>query len=478
MPRSLADPLFERLLRSFPPDQAYARTDWTDDTMPAPVAHFLGQLLAHHSRREARRLRRARTDWVDYDHPEVEQAVRTFFDAVEAHTQVPAGEWKKTLRQATHHSTAHLVRPVSVLADFVFGDREKALRLPEVLRRMDFFGPYDYLRKAVRAFAEKKNLSAVPPDRFETFLYRIDQRVTEDFGTDRWLRLLDPLFGVARRATDRERLSVDLLQTFFAEKGATAIKRRLSRYEADGHDEVGPKALYRLIDEAGTRPAPTKETPDETPSPDRRSSEAPPDPPSTPTDAPDDEEIWGVAGTARPEGTEEEAPPASEGDGSTPLWKQFQQGRTPSPKTSEGSPSGNDASDGEQPLWARFRGGQDERVSDAVADEAAADGEPARAASDGASTNASSGGGNEALDALEREILGTTNPPHRSVYVRQLFNGDQTAYRQVLRRLRSADSWGEASQIIASDVFRAHKVNIYSDAAVHFTNAVESRFRE
>jgi hypothetical protein len=64
------------------------------------------------------------------------------------------------------------------------------------------------------------------------------------------------------------------------------------------------------------------------------------------------------------------------------------------------------------------------------------------------------------------------------VYVRQLFNGDEAAYRQILKRLRTADSWGEASQIIASDVFRAYKVNIYSDAAVHFTNAVESRFRE
>jgi hypothetical protein len=48
----------------------------------------------------------------------------------------------------------------------------------------------------------------------------------------------------------------------------------------------------------------------------------------------------------------------------------------------------------------------------------------------------------------------------------------------VLRRLAEADNWNEASQIIASDIFRKHKVNIYSDAAVHFTNAVESRFRE
>ena len=485
MPRSLADALFERLLRSFPADRAYARSDWADDTMPDPVAHFLGQLLSHHSRREARRLRRARTDWVDYDHPEMEQAVRTFFDAVEAHTQVPAEAWKKTLRQATHHSTAHLVRPVSVLSDFVFGDRQEPLRLSEVLWRMDFFGPYDYLREAVHAFAKKKNLDAFPPDRFETFLHRIDERITEDFGADRWLRLLDPLFQVARRATDRERLPVGLLQSFFAQKNAAAIERRLEQYEADGQDELGPRALYRLIEEAGAAPAAPDQAssaqPEAPASPDRAPPEpSAPDQGTAEPEAPSDDDIWGVAGAARPEGGGNPQP-AQEGEGSTPLWKQFQQGRTTPAGTSNNDGSSDAESnspDGQEPLWAQFRGGQNERLSDAVADEAVGDeGAPATDAGT-ETTEASSVGSGEALETLEREILGTTNPPHRSVYVRQLFNGDEAAYRQILKRLRTADSWGEASQIIASDVFRAYKVNIYSDAAVHFTNAVESRFRE
>ena len=472
MPRSLADSLFERLQRSFPADQAYARADWADASMPAPVAHFLDQLLTHHSRREARRLRRARTDWVNYDHPEVEQAVRTFFEAVEAHTQVPAAEWEKTLRQATYHSTAYLVRPIPVLSEFVFGDRDEALPLSEVFWRMDFFGPYDYLRDAVHAFAQKKDLDSFPPDRFEPFLKRIDERVTEDFGADRWLRLLDPLFDVARRATDRERLPVSLLQTFFAGKNAAAIEQRLGRYEAEGHDAVGPKALYRLIEEArgpseavapGGEEGPPRSGPPET---------TPPEPDISPEPAdPSDDQIWGVAGAARPEGSGGEPQPTADGDGSTPLWKQFQQGRSSPPAGADGQ-AGRGAADGQQPLWAQFQGGRNERVSDAVAEEATGD--------DGASGDrtGTTTGGEDSLEALEREILGTTNPPHRGVYVRQLFNGDQTAYRQILRRLRSADSWGEASQIIASEVFRAYKVNIYSDAAVHFTNAVESRFRE
>ncbi len=494
MPRSLSDPLFERLLRSFPADRAYTRADWADDAMPAPVAHFLGQLLDYYSRREARRLRRARSDWVDYDHPEMEQAVRTFFEAMGTHTQVPPDEWEKTLRQATRHTTAYLVRPVYVLTDFVFGDREEAVRLSEIRWRMNFFGPYAYLREAVHAFAEKKNLDSFGPDRFEQFLHRIDERVTSGFGADRWLRLLEPLFKVSRRATGRERIPIVFLQTFFAEKKADTIERHLTRYEEEGHDEVGPKVLYRLIEETKTRSAPPdRETDSEqtttssSPSPDRSPAtpSAPEEEASPRPDPSSDDEIWGVAGAARPEGSS--APqPSQEGEEATPLWKRFQQGRSGSAE-SDGSDSQSE--ERQQPLWAQFRRDREERVSDAVTRDEEPSGADVAAPKESAeppSSRTSSSGSSapstpqfeDGLEALEREILGTTDPPHRAVYVRQLFNGDKTAYRQVLQRLRSADSWGEASEIIASDIFRTYKVNIYSDAAVHFTNAVESRFRE
>jgi hypothetical protein len=61
--------------------------------------------------------------------------------------------------------------------------------------------------------------------------------------------------------------------------------------------------------------------------------------------------------------------------------------------------------------------------------------------------------------------------------VRELFDGSRDAYERVLHRLRGADDWSTATQIIASDVFRAYGVNIYSDAARSFTNAVEARLR-
>jgi len=474
MPRPLADPLYERLLDAYPATRAYTRGDWEDAAMPDPVAHFLGQLLRHHSRREARRLRRARTKWVDYDHPDMETAVRTFFEAVEAHTHVPADEWEDTLRRATYHATAHLVRPVPVLADFVYAEQKAELRLPEVLWRMKFFGPYAYLREAVHAFAEKRDLDVLGADRFERFLHRIDERITSDYDADRWLRLLDPLFATARRATGGEQVPVALVRTFFSEKGRDDVERRLRTYAEEGHQHVAPRALHRLIEEAEAAPSSSSEP---TPAPSPDADPSPPDPgPAEPPSStpPPEDEIWGVAGSARPEGSDAPAPSSNDRE-DVPLWKQFQQGKTSGTERPDSNDRSEQAGQRQEPLWAQFRAGRDERLSEAVAGD--------RDGGEGAGRTSESGGASsdsrgEALERLERAVLGRVNPSHRGVYIQQLFGGDETNYRQVLRRLAEADSWGEASQLIASDIFRAHKVNIYSDAAVHFTNAVEERFRE
>jgi len=630
MPSSIADPLFERLLRAFPADRPYAREDWSSAPMPEPVRHFLAQLLRHQSRHEADRLRRARTSWVDYDHPDMERAVRSFFAAVEDHMQVPRTEWEDTLHQATHHVTSYLVQPTHVLGEFVFSERDEALPLDQVMWRMNFFGPYAYLRNAVRAYEEQRDSSTFTRQGFERFLRRIDARITSDYTPDRWLRLLDPLFRLSQTAfsdapsddSTAPSGSVPLrsLHLFFQEKGADGIAGQIEEYGRNGRDRMSPKELHALLRGTSTasntpaapplesRPSKAENNPSASPSPAAsrpnanataspnaqgddapnteptpstddapasysmeevsRSTFSPPEPPSnasspedpetstaseTPAskspssaspssasasaasdpesvpasneDAPpepdrlgerldqDRDDIWGVDGSAREASSSETstagsgASPASpstgdgSGDDGRPLWKQFQEGRSRS-SADVGTPSNS-----ETPLWARFQSDRERRGeafdASAGADSAgkdpagnapsgtdpagnasnrnAPDGSVAPEASDSLPTSASappSSSASSEIETLERSVLGDSQPPQRGVYVRQLFGDSIDHYHRVLRRLDDADSWGEASQIIAQDVFRKNKVNIYSDAAVHFTNAVESRFRD
>ena len=80
------------------------------------------------------------------------------------------------------------------------------------------------------------------------------------------------------------------------------------------------------------------------------------------------------------------------------------------------------------------------------------------------------------LEDVEHDVLGSVGARNRSLFVRHLFNGSQAEYERVLHRLHAAPSWSDASRLIAQDVFRKNQVNIYSDPAVLFTDAVEAKF--
>lgn len=73
-------------------------------------------------------------------------------------------------------------------------------------------------------------------------------------------------------------------------------------------------------------------------------------------------------------------------------------------------------------------------------------------------------------------MLGATGLQSRDLFVKHLFGQSTEEYERVLQRLWTAENWAEASQIIADEVFRKHKVNIYSEPAVLFTDATQARF--
>ena len=457
--RSLADALSDRLLDSFPADQAYTETDWAADAMPGPLRHYLTHLLRHHHRRETRQLRRARTDWVDYEDPEMEAATRSFLDAVEQHLQVPPDRWAETLRTAARRTTAYLVRPVPTLKSFVFEEADGSVPTPQVRWRMRFFGPYAYLRDAVQAFAEKRDRDAFSPDVFERVLRRVDERMTADFNADRWGDLLDPLFDTARRATGRKQVPLSLLRTFFEEKNADHLAERLATCaQTNDAEAVAPETLRRLIDAASTETTPATET--------QESHDAP----AAPLDA-DLHETTESAPAARSDAASAEAPSSDAAPKATPMWKQFEHDATR--RRTQTSASSPDASDDAQPLWAQFQ----QRPSAASPEPDAPTNDTGSAPTSSPEASPSAAEHDDPLSALEQEVFGPSHTPKRKVYVQTLFDGDRDAYRDVLKRLRTAESWSEASQIISSDVFRAYQVNIYSDAAVHFTNAIEATFR-
>ena len=212
------------------------------------------------------------------------------------------------------------------------------------------------------------------------------------------------------------------------------------------------------------------------------------------TTAPDDSDVLGspravevvapmepLAPPPRPESGITDAVVTETFDASddAPLWKRLA-GDAASDEVQPEAPS-----DAPTPLWARFS--QDAASSSETAHASStADAPRATSASTTAASSASladrytydtrpSPRTALSLDALEEAVLGTSDPERRAWYTAELFSGDADAYRATLLRLDGARTWTEATDIIAGDIFRAHRVNIYSDPAVTFTDAVEEQ---
>ena len=111
----------------------------------------------------------------------------------------------------------------------------------------------------------------------------------------------------------------------------------------------------------------------------------------------------------------------------------------------------------ETPLWMRFAPPSD-------APEAAAEDDLPAAAP-------------LSLDALETRVLGfAEDDERRAWFVADLFRASPSEYQQTLVALDACRSYTEATQVIEREVFRKHRINPYTDAAVAFVDALQAQF--
>ena len=441
MTRALADSLADALLRELPPERAYDRKALQEVALPGPVAHFLRHALDEQARREVVRLREARTGWIDYDAPDVREAFETLAQSAQNHARIPAGEWEAALHRATRETGAYLVRPRAALRRFVFAEND-SVPARHVLQRMNFFSAYSYFGSVLRQYAEQREIERMNADRFAEMLRHIDQRMTSDHTPAEWSRMLKPLFAFAGRARrgPNDAAPAPLLRAFFEEKERDDLAARLPR----GEEALTREDLRRRLEADNEAPAAGQQ--------------------SATSGEPDDQ-------------TRQKAGDGGDDEGPVPLWKQFQPGErggTPEKKR-EQSPgaerrrSGETEASGEAvPRWQQFRGGGGRGGSESTS-----------GGSEGASSSSRQRepSPSDALSDLEREVLGERGAKNRSYYLDNLFGGSRENYRATLRALRGAESWSEAQQVVAREVFRKHQVDIYGDAAVSFTDAVQQRFR-
>lgn len=440
-----ADSLFEYLIGVFPPGRAYTRAQFERSPMPPLVAHYLAQALHDRLAAEIEQTRPNLSDWFDAAHPEVEAAFDDFTAAAMRHARIPADEWKPALRKAVDEVTAFLVSPAGTLTGHVFEDHDGPLPAPVVRRRLGYFAAHGYFREVVDAYFEQRNVEQIDRSRFNALLARIDHQMTDGYTAEDWVRLLDPLYELMHALPGApDVVAIPLLRTFFAEKGAEEITRKLlEAHEREGRQALGKAELLQLIEAASA--VPVKAPPPPLPSAPVR--QAPP--PVAPVAEEEPQPLWkrfqrGEYAPPSPYEAPYETPPPPV---ATPLKPR------PIPPLAPTAPFSPPARE-HIPLWRRF---QSPAASPTPAPPAA-----------GTATD---------LATLESNVLGDRGRRNRDLFIKHLFGGSVENYARALHLLHQAPNWTQASQIIAQEVFLRHQVNIYSEPAVAFTDAVEARFR-
>ena len=145
---------------------------------------------------------------------------------------------------------------------------------------------------------------------------------------------------------------------------------------------------------------------------------------------------------------EPEAEPAED----EPLWMRLARERGVDPIGPAAA-----APDAEEPLWKRF----------AQSDLAARLPEPAPPPAEPLPPDAT---------ALEARVLGHDAVERSSWYVEGLFGGSEREYQDTLAAIDRAETYTDATEVIATEVLRKHGVSPYTEVAVAFIDDVQRQF--
>ncbi|MDZ7681943.1 MAG: hypothetical protein U5J63_09610 [Fodinibius sp.] len=83
-------------------------------------------------------------------------------------------------------------------------------------------------------------------------------------------------------------------------------------------------------------------------------------------------------------------------------------------------------------------------------------------------------------DSLDQEIQNLRDilQNDRDLFVEEIFRGSERAYEQAVEDIAAFDSWRDVSKYIEKEIFKRNLVDMYSEAAVDFTDQLQTYFLE
>lgn len=476
-----------------------------------------------------------KTDWADTRSETVQQSWQQFLNVIQTEVHLPESYARAVIETAVADIMEMLVQPRKNIIDILFGGEDELLA-EEVEERTELLVVYPHFARVITRYMNRKNKQQLDREQCKGIIRKVDEKVTRQYTPLQWAQMLDPLFALAgpdidtnllrlffedrnmnRAARKFDMMNGEINRASFIEILSSPELLNYDDYEEDRSElfnEEQPERPQKGVDQPLKKEEVDVEASDE--EEEMKKGEA------YRTSEIEDEEDISDADEAEAEEEQEllQSMHAEQGkqNESEPLVEQHLSGEKPgdedeeqlketetsslnaffSQRTStdethddEEEPTATDEKaeletlreqadddeDGEKKsaIWMRFMQSEEiQKTQQYEADEEFEDEQEPDQPED------------EYLDEpiidltendeQQAEELKQLLRDDKSYFVEELFNGSERAYEESLQEIAEKDTWEKASKLIEKNIFKRNMIDIYSEAAVDFTDRLQTYF--
>lgn len=524
----------EQLVNLLPDDYEYYRLD---ELRSWDVPLFIIQRIRVELERNlAESMNPPKTDWANMESPSVRAVWEQFIEAIRQEARLPASYVRPVMETAVADVLDMLVQPRKNLPEVIFGADEE-LTYDQIVVRLDAIVVYRHFAALIPRYMQKKGLDKLTKERCTEIIANVDDRLTRRYSPLNWAQMLDPLFSLLN-----QRIDTNLLRLFFEDKQMSRLARQFDRLNTtvdraqlievlsspeslnmEGYEDIQPEVAEESRQDRPEEPGKNEKQKSHSgtngelnngesgaehkPSSEKRSKhtsrksvsgkdpvidafheyrrnlkEREAESESNGGGSPHEEEHKRYGSRERNYLNDIFRNPDDENDAVMPDYGANEPaGKLPEQESNK-QESGSDSSafkerayaeeDEEIPMWKRFLSPEERAEIEAREEEERLD--------EGEYTDGHRADPQRDPDSpgRETELLQKLFKDNRSNFISEIFRGSEQAYNKTVAAIVRKEDWKSASEYINREVFRKNSVDMYSEAAVDFTDRLHTYFLE
>lgn len=513
----------KKLRDQLPEDRDFYRLD---ELRALGLPNFLKQRIrVELERRLSESMQMPSTEWADMEAETIQSLWAQFEHAIRQEAYLPATSAPSVLNMVVEDVLDMLVLPREKLPDIIYGD-DVELNYDQLIKRLEVVVVYRHFATLIPRYMQRKEVQKLSKERCAAIIERADERLTSRYTPLNWAQMLEQLFQLSNQKIDPE-----LLSRFFEDKKKPKLAKLFDSVNAavsrNEFIEILSSPSSLELDERPVRneekspPSEAVENKDNSDLPEvgkEHFGQAPGSPskerkPSRTDRETDEDPIVGAFHKFRQnlhdnETQEVNSTDAEESADETSLNDIFID-KDENKDTSEVFTEDKPMSSGESEESNGFSGDQNKKRSIREDEESEDDGSEVvesffgQQNSDGETPMWQRFLGSEELTSLEEEspsgpLDGTFSPVRQDnttqenkkftlreelrgdedFFIKELFRGSEETYNKALKEIANCNDWRSASKYISEYVFKKNLVDMYSEAAVEFTDRLHAYFME